>query len=70
MLVAGGTDLIDVLDSADLFDPSAGAFSQVRPMTDSREMITATLLPSGEVLLAGGVDDAGLVLASAEIYKP
>ena len=39
-------------------------------MTDSREIFTATLLPSGKVLLAGGVDDAGQVLASAEIYTP
>jgi hypothetical protein len=74
VLVAGGADLIGVLNSADLFDPGAdsgaGAFSPAGTMTDSREDFTATLLPSGQVLLAGGIDDAGNTVASAELYKP
>ncbi len=74
VLVAGGADLIDVLNSADLFDPGAnsgaGAFTPAGTMTDSREDFTATLLPSGQVLLAGGIDDAGNTVASAELYKP
>jgi hypothetical protein len=74
VLVAGGSDLTDVLNSADLFDPAAnsgaGAFTPAGTMTDSREDFTATLLPSGQVLLAGGIDDAGNTIASAELYKP
>ncbi len=74
VLVAGGANLIGVLDSADLFDPGAssgaGAFSPAGTMTDSREDFTATLLPSGQVLLAGGIDDGGNTVASAELYQP
>jgi hypothetical protein len=74
VLVAGGSDLTDVLNSADLFDPAAnsgaGAFTPAGTMIDSREDFTATLLPSGQVLLAGGIDDAGNTVASAELYKP
>jgi hypothetical protein len=43
-------------------------------MTDSRQSHTATLLQNGTVLLAGGIDNAGLgsgdSLATAELYDP
>jgi hypothetical protein len=39
-------------------------------MTDARNEGTATLLPNGEVLLAGGFNNAGTYLASAELYNP
>jgi hypothetical protein len=39
-------------------------------MTNSRDSQTATLLPSGKVLVAGGYDAAGKALASAELYDP
>ena len=74
VLVAGGADLIGVLNSADLFDPGAnsgaGAFTAAGTMTDFREDFTATLLSKGQVLLAGGIDDAGNTVATAELYTP
>jgi hypothetical protein len=39
-------------------------------MTTAREGQTATLLPNGEVLIAGGFDNAGKYLSSAELYNP
>jgi hypothetical protein len=39
-------------------------------MTDSWEDFTATLLSKGQVLLAGGIDDAGNTVATAELYTP
>jgi hypothetical protein len=37
-------------------------------MTTQRAFHTATLLPNGQVLVAGGFDSNGLALASAELY--
>jgi len=36
----------------------------------ARTDATATLLPSGKVLVAGGVDSRGIVLSSKEVYDP
>lgn len=48
---------------------TAHGFSLTGSMATSRRFHTATLLPSGKVLVAGG-DDSGSALASAELYDP
>jgi hypothetical protein len=60
------------LSSAELYDSVTGLFAGTGSMTASREFHTATLLNSGEVLIAGGVDNGGgyVSLASAELYHP
>src|SRR6185436_19847407 len=74
VLIAGGET-----DSAELFNPSSGAFTATGSMTVSRSAHTATLLPDGRVLIAGGVQDfgpgtvpipLGPGVASAELYDP
>jgi hypothetical protein len=75
VLVAGGETA-----SAELYNPSTGAFAATGSMTVSRSGHTATLLPDGRVLIAGGVLDFGaggtvpIPLgpgdASAELYDP
>jgi hypothetical protein len=56
-----------------LYDPKTGTFSATGSMTALRSVHTATLLPDGRVLVAGG-DDGGWIsgnfLASAELYDP
>jgi hypothetical protein len=58
-----------VLASAELYDPVANVWSSAGSMSSPRDYHTATLLPSGVVLVAGG-DDGMSTLASADLYDP
>src|ERR1700682_4438005 len=57
---------------AGLIQPSGGVgtWSEAASLATGREEHTATLLPNGKVLVAGGTDGRGKVLASAELYDP
>ena len=74
VLIAGGANSSSssssALASAELYNPATGTFSPTGSMTTAREGQTATLLPDGEVLIAGGFNGAGTYLASAELYNP
>lgn len=47
------------------YDPASGAFATTGSMAVARTFHTATLLESGEVLIAGGSSSV-----SAEVYTP
>jgi hypothetical protein len=76
VLMAGGISVENQppsLASAELYNPQTGTFSPTGSMTAARAGQTATLLPDGNVLIAGGDDGAlegGNSLASAELYNP
>ena len=55
-----------------LIQPSGGPgiWSTAANLPTGREEHTATLLVNGKVLIAGGTDGRGKVLASAELYDP
>jgi hypothetical protein len=63
---------------AEVYDSATGTFALTGNMTDDRSNHTATLLPDGTVLIAGGATwtnpffsfGAFPTLASAEIYHP
>ncbi|MDH4335110.1 MAG: hypothetical protein OEW24_07625 [Chloroflexota bacterium] len=57
------------LTSAEIYDPTTGAFTATGPMADGRVYHTATLVSDGRVLIAGGFDGSGVV-ATAELYDP
>lgn len=58
ILVTGGFDAAGVaLDSAELYFPLERAFAKTGDMQVKRAAHTATLLPSGKVLVAGGLPD-------------
>ncbi len=71
MLVVGGKNAISgsSLDSAELYDPASGRWSATGSLATVRRRHTATLLPGGRVLVAGGTS-GGSWLTSAEIYDP
>jgi Bacterial Ig-like domain (group 2)/Kelch motif/Galactose oxidase, central domain len=74
VLVAGGGNADQsspALTSAEIYNPATGAWTVTGSMSTARQDHTATLLPNGTVLVAGGVYYYGLApLASAEIYNP
>jgi hypothetical protein len=75
VLIAGGGSASPgsaYLTSAEIYDPSTGSFTMTGSMTTARVTATATLLPSGKVLIAGGMGAGGIddILASAELYDP
>ena len=71
VLVVGGHNSLTGSASAELYDPvangGAGAFSTTGSLTTLRYNHTASVLPSGKVLVVGGYGGFGY-LASAELY--
>jgi hypothetical protein len=70
-------DCVNPLAAAELYDPRSGAWSATQAMVAPRGGHTATLLPDGTVLVAGGMGSADTSasgmhepLASAELYDP
>jgi Tol biopolymer transport system component len=55
--------------SARLYDPRSGTWADAGSLITPRWSSTATLLPDGKVLVAGGTNDVG-ALAAAELYDP
>jgi Kelch motif len=74
VLVAGGLGgrgaggALQLLDSAEIFDPLSGTFTPTGSMAVAHFEHTATLLKDGKVLVTGGNDFPAI--ASAEIFDP
>ncbi|WNG47590.1 hypothetical protein F0U60_28300 [Archangium minus] len=69
VLVVGGLGGSTLLASAELYDPSTGAWTPAGSLQTVRYRHTATLLPNGKVLVAGGYAD-GWTENSVELYDP
>lgn len=75
LLITGGkvgkAGLI-VTAAAELYNPATGAYTAIPPMSTPRAYHTSAILPSGKVLVAGGISAANpkTFLASAEIFDP
>jgi len=72
VLVAGGAPDAagySSFSSAEVYDPVTGTWTTIGPMGSARQAHTATLLPNGRVLVAGGAD-VGYFNSGAELYDP
>jgi hypothetical protein len=69
VLVAGGTDGSQVLQSVELYDPAAGTFATAtgQGLGTPRQFHTATGLQDGRVLVVGGNSGAS-TLRTAEVW--
>ncbi len=79
---SGANHYTKVLRSAEIYDPVAGTWSAAANMSSYRAAATATVLPDGRVLIAGGTegnnshdvadvaDLLGTALRTTEIYNP
>jgi hypothetical protein len=56
--------------AAEIYDPATGLFTTTGSLITPRAAHTATLLPNGTVLIAGGINSNGTVVTTAEIYTP
>ena len=71
VLIVGGTTATGAGDlhptaTVEIYDPATGLFSITGSMSEARSLHTATLLPSGNVLVVGGVVEN----STAELYDP
>lgn len=74
ILVAGGATaqrFLGVTNSAEIYNPSTGTWTRTGSMSTARQGATATLLPSGKVLVAGGSKFINsTAYATAELFDP
>ena len=76
VLVAGGCTAYDAngcigtTAKAEIYTPSTGTWKATGALRAARHAMTATLLPSGKVLVAGGATGASDALISSELYDP
>lgn len=75
VLIAGGTNGKEILDTAELYDPVTGVFAATGTMTSARVDAVAVLLNGGKVLVVGGAsvgldDPRWAPLAAAELFDP
>ncbi len=75
VLVVGGVGFVNngfPLASSEVYDPGTGTWTATGTLGTARQNHTATLLPNGKVLVAGGEGGTfpPVILASSELYDP
>jgi N-acetylneuraminic acid mutarotase len=75
VLVVGGYSMFpEFLATSEIYDPATdpatGSWTNTSPLSVAREYHTATLLPNGKALIAGGWDSNSIPLANVDVYNP
>ena len=68
-MAGGATEGQTRLATAEIYSPTTNQWSAAPPMSVARYGATGSLLPNGQVLVAGGFDGSSY-LATAELYTP
>ena len=61
---------VDVVTFTPYMPPAPGLWTATGALTNAPYLHTATLLPNGKVLVAGGSDNNGYASAGAQLYNP
>lgn len=69
VLLVGGNSGSGTISAVYLFDPAQSAFSTLASMPSAREGHTATVLPNGNLLVAGGKNGT-TILGTAVLFNP
>ena len=70
-MVAGGSDSTgNASTSAEVYDPASGTWTATGSLNTERTEHTATLLPNGLVLVAGGTDSSFNPTPTVELVRP
>ncbi|HEX3879939.1 MAG TPA: Ig-like domain repeat protein, partial [Bryobacteraceae bacterium] len=68
LLIAGGTDGTNTLDSVESYDGLTGSITVAGTMSQARRNFAAAALLDGRILLIGGIDASGNTLSNTEIF--
>jgi hypothetical protein len=68
--IGGPTATLEMVATAELYDPKTGTFHATGSMTIGRDQASATRLKDGRVLIAGAGDEGNQADASADLYDP
>jgi len=70
LIVGGSADSVLATAVGELYNPTAGTFSDTGSLATARSQMAGSGLADGRVLVAGGVDNSNNLLDSAEVYDP
>src|SRR5438093_700005 len=71
VLVVGGQNSTGRIGSAEVYDPATNSWTSAGSLATPRATFGgAVLLPSGKVIVSGGITNGNVLLSSTEIYDP
>ena len=70
LVIAGGTNAVGVVGTAEIYDAASLALVGTQPLVVPRTGATATPLPNGQILIVGGTDATGAPIETLELFTP
>lgn len=70
LVIAGGSNELGVVATAEIYEVASLALVATRPLVVPRTGATATPLPNGQILIAGGTDATGAPIETLELFTP